>query len=89
MVTATLLCCTSGDKFFHGLEDPIHPAEVLIEEVVEVNLQEPMIPLMFLDLPVANSLPVLYNPDVLGLPRALPTALGGVLSIGPIKLDLL
>lgn len=84
MVAAALFCCTSGDKFFHGLKDPIHPTEVLIEEVIEVDLQEPMIPLMFLDLPMANSLPILYNPAVLGLPRALLAALGRVLCIGPI-----
>ena len=84
MMATTLLCCTSADEFFHRLEDPIHPAEVLIEEVVEVDLQEPMISLMFIGLPMPNSLSILHNHGVLCFSRALPTALGGVLRIRPV-----
>lgn len=49
-----------------------------------MDLQEPMISLVFFDPPVPNGLPVLHNPCVLSLPYALLACLRTVLGAGPI-----
>lgn len=61
MVAAALLGLARGDEFFHGFEDFVHPAEVLVEEMVEMYLQEPMISLIFFNFPVATCLTTLQN----------------------------
>lgn len=38
MMTAALLCLPRADELFHGLEDLVHPPEVLVKEMVAMQL---------------------------------------------------
>ena len=58
VVAPALLGFTSGHEKSHRLEDFVHAAQVLVEEVLAVDLEEPVIPLVFLQRPVPEVLPV-------------------------------
>lgn len=85
MVATTLLSLPSSHKFFHGLKDFIHSPEVLIEEMVEVHFEEPMIPLVFLHSPVPARLPIAQNLCTLPLPIRLFNSLTAFLCIDPLQ----
>lgn len=48
MMTATLFCLPRGDELLHGLEDFVHPSQLLVEEVLTVELQEPVVSLILI-----------------------------------------
>jgi hypothetical protein len=56
MVAATLLGFPRGHKEGHGLKYFIHSPHVFVQEVMMVDLQKPVISLIFLDCPVAEVL---------------------------------
>ena len=69
MVTSALLCFSRADEFLHSLEDSVSPSHVFVEEVVGVELEEPVVFLVFIKVPVSSMLP-LYQSF-----RALPSLL--------------
>ena len=53
LVMASALFGLSGaNEYFHDFENLVGPAHVAIDEVLVVNFQEPMIPLVFLGQPM-------------------------------------
>ena len=54
MVAPTLLCFPTYDKLLHCFEDFVHPSHVLVEKMVVMNLEEPMIPFVFINIPVSS-----------------------------------
>jgi hypothetical protein len=54
MMTATLFCLPRGDELLHSLEDFIHPSQLLVEEVLTVELQEPVVSLILIYAPMAS-----------------------------------
>ena len=48
VVTAALLCFPSPHKGCHCLENLVHPAHVFVQEMIVVDLQEPMISLILI-----------------------------------------
>ena len=56
VVASALLGLPRSDEDRHRLEYFVHPPHMLIQEVVVVNFQEPMIPLVLLKSPVPEFL---------------------------------
>lgn len=56
MVASTLLGLPGSHEDSHRLEYFVHPSHMLIQEVMVVNFQEPMIPLVLLKSPVPEFL---------------------------------
>jgi hypothetical protein len=48
VVTAALLCLPGPHKGCHCLENLVHPAHMFVQEMIVVNLQEPMITLILI-----------------------------------------
>ena len=88
MMTATLLSLSRSDKLLHRLEDLVHSPEMLIEKMVEMHFEEPMIPLVFLKSPVTARLPVVQNLFTLALPIDLFDPLIAFLFIDPSEIHL-
>lgn len=53
MVAPALLGLSGLDELFHGLEYLVHPPHVLVQEVLAVDFEEPVISLIFLVVPMA------------------------------------
>lgn len=73
MVAPALLGLARADEERHGLEDLVHPAHMLHQEVGVVDFQKPMISFVLLEGPVANVLgrvPLLDCLFLLGLRSA-------------------
>ena len=88
MMTATLLSLSRSYKLLHRLEDLFHSPEMLIEKMVEMNFEEPMIPLVFLKSPVTARLPVVQILCTLALPIDLFDPLIAFLFIDPNEIHL-
>jgi hypothetical protein len=88
-MASALFGFTSGDESFHGFEDLVHPPEVLIEEMVAVHLQEPMISFIFVSLPVPTRLPILQNLRVFLLLPSPLAQIGTLVSCLPVELNVL
>ena len=58
VVATALLCFSATDEYFHGFEDSVGSAHLVVNKVLVVNLEEPMVEFVFLGKPV---------PVVLGL----------------------
>jgi len=58
VMTSTLLSLSRVDKLLHGLEDLIHPPHVFINEMLRIELEEPMVSFVLFEVPV-TSLPTL------------------------------
>lgn len=48
VMAAALLGLTRADEGCHGLEDLVHPSHVLMQEMLAMHLQEPVISLVLL-----------------------------------------
>ena len=53
MVTPALLCLSSSNEYLHRLEYLVSSSHVTVHEVLVVNLQKPMITLVFFRQPVS------------------------------------
>lgn len=56
VVASALFCLSGGYKLGHQGEYPIHPAHTPVHEMTEMHLQKPVVPLVFLDIPVPEQL---------------------------------
>jgi len=52
MVASALFCLACIHKFFHCLEDFIHPAHVFVDKMGGVHLEEPVISFVLLKVPM-------------------------------------
>ena len=77
VVTPALLCLAGADEKFHGLEYFVGPAHVAVDEVLVVDFEEPVIPLVLLGEPV----PVILLLEVLF--ALLPPPGGFLRVVGP------
>jgi hypothetical protein len=58
VVASALLCFSRADELLHGLEDSVCPSHSFVDEMFGVELEEPMISLVFLKVPVSSLLPL-------------------------------
>ena len=54
VVTAALLGLSGAHKLFHGLENLVHASHLTVHEVLIMDLEKPMIPLVFFGEPMAS-----------------------------------
>ena len=71
MVASTLLCLSSSDEDGYRLEDLVHPPHVLVNEVRAIDLEEPMVLLIFLLGPVSR-----FHVGVLAVSLTVPSLFG-------------
>ena len=68
VVAPALLSLPGAHKGSHGLEDLVHPTHVLVQEMMIVNLKEPVISLVLLQSPMTKFLVGIAHLLRLGFP---------------------
>ena len=54
VMASALFSFTRNDKSFHSFEDLVHSSHMLIDKVVGVDLEEPMISFVFFKIPMSS-----------------------------------
>ena len=54
VVTPALLSFPRQDKLLHGFEDFVHSPHLFVQEMRIMDLQEPVVSLVFIDIPVSS-----------------------------------
>ena len=59
-MASALLCLPCPDKVCHGFEDLVHASHVLVQEMVVVDLEEPVISFVLVQSPMTEFLIWIY-----------------------------